>query len=73
MIGESLGKNLGLVFEPPEGTRVNDAIAIPLKIVAVAVRQFRVATPARCAYRKSQMRKLSPLHGSAVISGTIRR
>jgi hypothetical protein len=62
MIGETRGKNLGFIFQTPEGASVDDAVAVALKIVAVAVGQFRVAAPARCAHRKSQMRKLSPLH-----------
>ena len=37
MIGETAGKNLGLGFQPAESARVDDAVAVPLEIIAIGV------------------------------------
>jgi hypothetical protein len=41
------GEDLGLVFEPAEGPRVDDAVAIALEVVAIRMRRLRVFSPAR--------------------------
>ena len=46
MIGIAAGKNLRLVFEPPKGTGVNNAIAVALIVVAIRMRRFREAASA---------------------------
>src|SRR5579885_208926 len=35
VVGITAGENLGFGFESPEGPRVNDAVAVPLKIISV--------------------------------------
>src|SRR5215472_15099833 len=40
VIGVAAGKNLGFVFEAPEGAGVDDAVAIALKGIAVRVRRL---------------------------------
>jgi hypothetical protein len=47
VIADALGENLGFVFEAAEGARVNDTVAIALKVVAIGVRWFRKASAAR--------------------------
>ena len=47
MIGLATGENLGLGFQAPEGTGMNDAVAIALKIVAVGVRGLGMAASER--------------------------
>src|SRR3954453_20119043 len=47
MIGISARKYLGLRFQAPKSSRMNDAVAITLKIVTVRVRRLRVAAASR--------------------------
>ena len=46
MIAGTIEKDLGLVFEPAERARVNDAITVPLVMRAPIGRLFRVFAPA---------------------------
>ena len=41
MIGEARREDLRLVFQPPKGPGMENAVAIPLVIVAIAVQGFR--------------------------------
>lgn len=55
MIREFRGENLGLVFEAAKRSCMNDAIAIALEIVTVAVRRFRITPSPAEMNRKPQM------------------
>jgi hypothetical protein len=46
VVGISSGENLSLGLKPPESARMNHAISITLKIVAVGMRWLRIAPPA---------------------------
>src|SRR5438270_3084368 len=47
MIGNAGGENLRLVFEPAKCARMNDAVTVALKFVAVRMRKLRIpASPA---------------------------
>jgi hypothetical protein len=48
-------KNLGFVFETPERARVNHAVAVALKGIAIRIRQLRIAAAPRTFERKPQM------------------
>jgi len=48
-------KNLRFVFESPERARVNHAVAVALKRIAIRMRQFRIAAPPRAIEREPQM------------------
>lgn len=37
MVGIAAGKNLGLGFETAKGTRVDDAVAVALKVIAIGM------------------------------------
>jgi hypothetical protein len=39
------GEDLRLVLQPPEGTRVDDAVAITLEVVAVRMARLRITPP----------------------------
>ena len=47
MIAEAVAEDLSLVFQTPEGARVDNAVAIALKFVAVGMRRLRIAAPAQ--------------------------
>jgi hypothetical protein len=47
MVGITARKNLRLVFETAEGSRMNDPVAVALKVIAVSVWRLRDTTPAR--------------------------
>jgi hypothetical protein len=47
VIGISSGEDLGLGFKTAKGARVNDAVAVALKIVAIAVRRLGMAPSSR--------------------------
>jgi hypothetical protein len=46
VIGISSGEDLGLGFKTAKGARVNDAVAVPLKIVAIGMLGFSEAASA---------------------------
>ncbi len=48
-------ENLRFVFEAPERPRVNHAVAVALKRIAIRMRQFGIASSARTFQRKPQM------------------
>lgn len=50
VIGIAAGENLSLIFEAAKGSRVNDAVAVALKIVAIGMRRFRETAPAGVLY-----------------------
>jgi len=41
VVGEAAGKNLGFGFEPAKGAGMNDAVTVPLEIVAIGMLGFR--------------------------------
>ena len=43
MVGIAAGKDLGLVLQPAEGARMDDAVAVALERVAVRMRRLRIA------------------------------
>jgi hypothetical protein len=55
MIGEIGREHLSFVFEPAERARVDHAIAIALKFIAIGMGKLRIAPPTRTLHRKSQM------------------
>ena len=54
MIEESRGEHLCLVFEPPEGAGVHDAVAVALKVVAIGMSEFRKTAPERPFHREAK-------------------
>ncbi len=44
MIRVAAGKNLGLSFQASERTRVNNTVAVTLKVITVSMRRLRVTT-----------------------------
>jgi hypothetical protein len=52
VIGNAGRKNLRLVLQPPEGARVNDAVAVALKFVAVGMRELGILAAQRAGHRK---------------------
>jgi hypothetical protein len=46
MIGKTPGENLGLGFQPAESARMDDAVAVPLEIIARGVLGLRNAASA---------------------------
>jgi hypothetical protein len=50
VVGKAPGENLGLVFQPPKCPRVNNAVSVALKVVAVGMGSLRIATSARVLY-----------------------
>ena len=47
VIGVAPREDLRLVFQPPKRARVNDAVAVTLKGIAIGVRRLGIAAPAR--------------------------
>src|SRR5882724_8595464 len=47
MVGIAAGEDLRFGFQPPEGTGVNDAVAIALEVIAVGMRRLGVAASPR--------------------------
>lgn len=47
MIGDACREYLRLILQPPERAGMHHAVAVPLKFVAVRMRQFRIA-PSQC-------------------------
>ena len=54
VVGEAGSEDLGLVLQTPECPRVNYAVAIAAKFVAIGVRQFGITAAARILHRKAQ-------------------
>ncbi len=46
MVGVAAGENLGLGFQPAKGARVDDAVAVALKIVAIGMLGLGIAPSA---------------------------
>ena len=55
MVAEAWREYLGLGFQPAEGARMHDAVAVALKGVAVRMRRFRVTPPQAAFHRKTEM------------------
>ena len=55
VIGDARGEDLSLVLQPAEGARVNNAIAVALKGVAVRMAGLGIPQPARRLDRKPEM------------------
>src|SRR5512140_393735 len=51
VVGIAAGENLGLGFKPSKGPRVDDAVAVPLKVIAVRMGRFRMAAAAGVFHR----------------------
>ena len=47
MVRVASGKDLRLVFETPESPRMDDAVAVPLEVIAIGMRRFRDPPPSR--------------------------
>ena len=47
MVGIAPGEDLRFVFQAPESSRVNDAVAVAFVIVAIRMRWFEIAPPLR--------------------------
>src|SRR6185503_6545891 len=47
MVGVAPGKNLRLRFQAAKRPRMNDAVAVTLKVVAIRMRGLRIAAAAR--------------------------
>jgi hypothetical protein len=64
VIGDGIGEDLGLVFKAAKGAGVNDAITVALEVVAIGVREFRIAAAAAALDRKFQVgeRRLKAVH-----------
>ena len=50
MIGEARGENLSLRLEPAESAGMDDAVAVARVVIAVGMRDFRVAPSPRIAH-----------------------
>ena len=55
MVGKAAREDLRLIFQPAKCPRVHHAVAIALKIVAVGMRMFGIAPPARAFHGVAQM------------------
>ena len=61
VVGVAAGEDLRLVFQPAEGARVDDAVAVTLKCIAIGMRRLGIAASARflhangirCEHRRS--------------------
>lgn len=62
MIGIAGREDLSLVFQPTKCPRVDDAIAIPLKFVAIGMGKFRITAPACAFHRKAKMGERAGAH-----------
>jgi hypothetical protein len=47
MIADAMRKNLGLVLEPTESPRMDDAVAVALEVVTIGMRRLRITASAR--------------------------
>src|SRR5579863_3798781 len=65
VVGIAASKNLSLVFETAKGSRVNHAIPVALKIVAVGVLRFRKAASAGLFH----MHRVAGQHGESLAPG----
>jgi hypothetical protein len=54
MVAQSGGKDLRLAFHAAKRTAVNDAVAVPLEIIAVGMWRFRIATTSRISGIQAQ-------------------
>ena len=61
MIGKAGREDLGFPFEPPEGARVNDAVAIALEIASIRMPWFRESASMQTVWTQSK----SGQHSSA--------
>src|ERR1019366_10766078 len=57
MIGEAGSENLGLGLQPPKGSGMDYAVAVPLESVAVGMFGFGVATAPASLHRETQARQ----------------
>src|SRR5579863_6658543 len=57
MVGYAGRKDLGFVFQSPEGARVNYPVAIPLELISIGMGSLGIATPAPAFDRKPKMRE----------------
>jgi hypothetical protein len=57
MVGNASREDLSLVFQPAKGAGVNHAITVPLKIIAIGMLWFRIATAAALFYAERVGRK----------------
>jgi hypothetical protein len=55
VIGKPAGKNLGLIFQAAEGTRVNNAVTVSLIVVTIRMRGFGILASARILCAHSQV------------------
>jgi len=55
MVAQAGCEDLGLGFQPAEGARMHDAVAVALKRVTVGMRSFRVTPPSAAFDRKPEM------------------
>src|ERR1017187_6187851 len=55
MVAEAGREYLCFGFQPAEGARMHDAVAIALKRVTVGMRGFRVTPPSAAFHRKPEM------------------
>lgn len=51
VVGVSASENLGFGFEATESSRVNHAVTVPLKIIAIRMRRFGVAAATGVLHR----------------------
>src|SRR5436190_12916168 len=63
MVAGAVEKNLCLVFQPAEGARMNDAVAVALEMRAPLGRLFLVFAPARLGAELRVRREELPLAG----------
>ena len=54
VVGQPGSEDLGLILQPSKRPRVNYAVAVAAKFVAIGVRQFRIAAAAGALDRKAQ-------------------
>ena len=64
VVGDAGGEDLRLVFQPPEGAGMHDAVAVTLEVVAVGVRQLGIAPPPAGRDRESQVPEGGGRHGA---------
>jgi hypothetical protein len=59
VIGDARREHLRLIFQAPKSPRVQHAVAIALKFVAIRMRKFRVAPPSGLFGAETQVRERS--------------
>jgi len=57
MVGDGGREDLGLIFEATKGAGVDDTVPVALKVVAVGVGEFRVATAPASGHREAEARE----------------